>query len=129
MSIDNTEIGRRLRIVRERNGLEQSDIAKMVGLSQSYISRVEKGQGKIMMPYLEIISSKLNTPLEYFLEENTHTEPIISNYKHLNTMTESAIFTEFFDALKRKDDQINRLINLQEKLFNKFENTPGLGEE
>lgn len=134
MSIDDRELGRRLKKIRQRKGLEQSDIADITGLSQSYVSRIEKGNGRLRDEYIGIISDKLNIDKEYFFKEYTHTvneiEPITNTPKTIITpiMTDQAILTEFFDALKRKDEQINKLIQIQGRLFDKLEENKTLGE-
>lgn len=43
-SMDDRRIGRILRAVRQRRGLRQSDIAATIGVSQSVISRLERGR-------------------------------------------------------------------------------------
>lgn len=39
-------MGERLRLMRMKQGLDQGDLAQLLGVSQSIVSRLERGQGK-----------------------------------------------------------------------------------
>lgn len=44
IGLDNHEFGKRLRRAREANEVSQSELAKIVGVSQAYISQIESGK-------------------------------------------------------------------------------------
>jgi transcriptional regulator with XRE-family HTH domain len=54
------EIGRRIMIFRTGIGMQQSDLAKKLGLSQPHISYIEKGQRTISVDTLASIAAVLN---------------------------------------------------------------------
>ena len=48
------EIGKAIRILREKRGLSQTDVREKTGLEASYISRIETG--KIRLPRVDTIN-------------------------------------------------------------------------
>lgn len=54
-------VGRIIAMQREQRGLEQSDIATEVGLSQSTWSRIETGQSALTIEQLAMAAKKLGT--------------------------------------------------------------------
>lgn len=50
---DGIAFGRRLREARERAGLSQADVAAHLGITQSYVSRVERGDQNITLSACE----------------------------------------------------------------------------
>lgn len=60
------EIGYRITLAREEAGLNQKELAEMLGISQASLSNYENGKRRVYLPQLEIIASVLNKPLDYF---------------------------------------------------------------
>ena len=60
------EIGYRITIAREEAGLNQKELAEILGISQASLSNYENGKRRVYWPQLEKISKILNKPLEYF---------------------------------------------------------------
>jgi DNA-binding XRE family transcriptional regulator len=58
-----TRFGRRLRELRQKNALTQSDMARKFGIDRSYISDVERGRTSISLPILEVIALGLRISL------------------------------------------------------------------
>lgn len=58
-----SRFGRRLRELRQKNALTQSDMAKKFGIDRSYISDVERGRTSISLPILEVIALGLRISL------------------------------------------------------------------
>jgi len=60
------EIGYRITIAREEAGLNQKELAEILGISQASLSNYENGKRRVYLPQLENIAKVLNKPLEYF---------------------------------------------------------------
>lgn len=60
------EIGYRITIAREEAGMNQKDLAEIVGISQATLSNYEKGKRRVYLPQLQKIADTLGKPLEYF---------------------------------------------------------------
>jgi DNA-binding XRE family transcriptional regulator len=58
-----SRFGRRLRELRQKNALTQSDMARKFGIDRSYISDVERGRTSISLPILEVIALGLRISL------------------------------------------------------------------
>jgi DNA-binding XRE family transcriptional regulator len=58
-----SRFGRRLRELRQKNALTQSDMARKFGIDRSYISDVERGRTSISLPLLEVIALGLRISL------------------------------------------------------------------
>ena len=57
-----------LRKARLEMGLDQRDVAKKLGYTQSYISKIELGQRKIDIFLLRTMAKIYKKPLDYFLK-------------------------------------------------------------
>lgn len=62
-------IGAQLRKVREKNLLSQNEAALSLGISQSRLSKIERGQAKLYADELVRLVQQLNIPLELFFKE------------------------------------------------------------
>jgi transcriptional regulator with XRE-family HTH domain len=60
-------IGRRIRFVRLEAGLNQSDFAKSLGLSQTFISSVETNVSRLTILHLATITNKYNVNLNWLI--------------------------------------------------------------
>ena len=61
-------LGKRIRILRTRQGLSQSQLADSAGMSQTYLSEVEAGKRNVSVPYLEAIAQRLSIPVHELLK-------------------------------------------------------------
>lgn len=52
-----------LRVIRERSGLSQSDLARLIGKPQSYISNIEAGRRGVSEEMAKKIAEALKAPL------------------------------------------------------------------
>lgn len=72
----NTTIGRKIRNLRNRNGLTQQELADRSELTKGFISQVERGQvSPSVETLLDLIECLGSTPAEFFKEENH--EPVV----------------------------------------------------
>ena len=61
-------VGKRIKIVRQRNGLTQDQLAEQVGLSPKYISGIERGVENLTMDILLRVAKMLGVePYDLFL--------------------------------------------------------------
>lgn len=67
------EIGKRIKALRERNGIKQSDLAKQLHLSQPDISRIESGKKNPDIDTIVALQSILNTTVQEIITD-THPE-------------------------------------------------------
>ena len=60
------EIGYRITLAREEAGLNQKELAEILGISQASLSNYENGKRRVYLPQLETIAKVLSKPLDYF---------------------------------------------------------------
>jgi transcriptional regulator with XRE-family HTH domain len=58
----------RLRRARKGRGLDQEEVAKLLGVSQSYISKMESGQRRIDIVQLKRFAKVYKKKIDYFLK-------------------------------------------------------------
>ena len=69
------KVGQRLNNRRREMGISLRKLAKMTGLSASFLSQVERGQTNLSLKSLQFISQALSVPLLYFLAEDERAKP------------------------------------------------------
>jgi transcriptional regulator with XRE-family HTH domain len=67
-SKDHKAIVERLKQAREKAGLDQKQAAKLLGKTQSYVSKAESGQRRLDVVQLKAFGKIYKQKLEYFLE-------------------------------------------------------------
>lgn len=68
-SPDHAELCRLLREVRERAGLSQSELARRLARSQSFVSKYEAGELRLDLVELRVICRALKTSLVSFVRQ------------------------------------------------------------
>jgi transcriptional regulator with XRE-family HTH domain len=63
-------IGKNIKIFREKIGVNQEDIANYCGIKREIISYYENGKRDVSLLHLEKIAEYLNVDMETFIEEN-----------------------------------------------------------
>lgn len=58
----------KLKKAREDNGLDQAEVAKLLGKTQSHVSKVEAGQRRIDIVALKEFARIYKKPVDYFLK-------------------------------------------------------------
>lgn len=67
-SEDHQRIVKKIRSTRIESGLDQKQVAKLLGKTQSFVSKVESGQRKIDIVLLKEIAQIYKKPVDYFLK-------------------------------------------------------------
>jgi transcriptional regulator with XRE-family HTH domain len=74
------ELGKRLRILRNKQGLTLTQLGEQVSLSASYLSQIERGVAMPSLPKLTAIANALSVEVRHFFEEDASSpRPIRSN--------------------------------------------------
>lgn len=61
------EIGKRIRDLREKEGLTQADLSKYLGYTATAISLIEAGERKVKIDDLEVIAKVLHQDVNYLI--------------------------------------------------------------
>ena len=77
--LDKKLIGTRIKEIRKRNNLTQSDLAELVNTSQSTISSYEHGNTIILTAFLYEMCSKLNVSMNYIVGKTNAIKTILKN--------------------------------------------------
>lgn len=67
-SQDHKNLVEKLKQARIDAGLDQDEVAKLLGKTQSYISKVESGQRRVDVIQLKELAKVYNKKLEYFIK-------------------------------------------------------------
>jgi transcriptional regulator with XRE-family HTH domain len=65
---DHNEIVERLKEARIENGLGQVEVAKKLGRTQSYVSKIESGQRRFDVLQLKEFAKLYKKPLDFFVK-------------------------------------------------------------
>lgn len=65
--VDYVRIGRRIKIARMNKGLSQTELARLIGCTNNYISHIECAQTKVSLSLLMNLSRVLEKDFDYFL--------------------------------------------------------------
>lgn len=68
-SQENTAVIGLLRQIREENGITQVDLAASLGVTQSYVSKIERGERMVDIVQLRTICHMIGTTLPKFVEQ------------------------------------------------------------
>ena len=74
-------IGERVADLRNKAGLTQSKVAKILGVDQSYISKCEKGERHFSVSILEKLASLFGFEVSCLLDETQNIEPMSISYR------------------------------------------------
>jgi Zn-dependent peptidase ImmA (M78 family)/transcriptional regulator with XRE-family HTH domain len=80
MALDEGTLGSRLRDARERTGLKQGDIARLVGLDRTAVNKIESGTRRVTALELAEIAAALGVRMSSFFEEPT--PALVSHRSH-----------------------------------------------
>jgi transcriptional regulator with XRE-family HTH domain len=58
----------KLKKARKENSLDQTEVAKLLGVSQSYVSKIESGQRRIDIVQLKAFARIYKRDIDYFIK-------------------------------------------------------------
>jgi transcriptional regulator with XRE-family HTH domain len=64
----NKDIGRRIKLLREKLRISQERLGELLGVSSQQVQKYEKGVNKVSAERLYRIAQALNVPLDFFLK-------------------------------------------------------------
>jgi transcriptional regulator with XRE-family HTH domain len=104
-------IGQQIQELREKKGINQSTLAKSLGISSASMSAIEKGKNKPTYETLIAISDIFDVSIDYLLTGRKQTDSISEEEQKM------------LDVI-RKDkelrDSINAVINFKKKAINRL---------
>lgn len=108
-SMNNMEIGNRIKSLRKKLGITQMDIMKQTGISSGNLSSIENGNVLPSATALVALSEILGCSVDYILKGNSSNieNSVFSNNK------ETLLLNEFRKLTEKDQDEILGLISLK----------------
>ena len=85
------QIGRAIKELRQERGLKQNEFAERCGLSQSYLSHIEKGTKEPTLNMLKQISSALDIPMPILVFMSMESEDVSESKRQAFELLEPSI--------------------------------------
>ncbi|MBS4026432.1 MAG: helix-turn-helix domain-containing protein [Clostridia bacterium] len=106
-------IGKRLRQVREKQGLTITALADKARVSPGLISQIENTQTIPLLDTLENIANSLGSPLNYFLVENEDVENLLQSMgtEMIQLLGDSQVQTVLRAILDMDQSEVNFILN------------------
>ncbi|MGG4123639.1 helix-turn-helix domain-containing protein [Bacillus licheniformis] len=100
-------VGRKLRKIRDKRDYSQRQLAEKLGVSDSYLSKVEKGQ-PVSLKLLERIADILNVHISYFFIEDDELNEFSDAQKELLFEPDLSLdkIKEKFQFIKYQDKEV-----------------------
>lgn len=102
-NISREQLGQRVRFARKAARLNGQQLAKMIGMSQSYISEIERGNRNPSLPTLMRIAEVLERPISYFLPEDEESAPIPAPTSNVSRNIGSRFFKYLLKVLDEQN--------------------------
>ncbi len=110
--LDYKAIGRRISLYRKKKGYTQAVFSEMLGVSESYMSQVERGIAKVSLARLDEISEILGTDIALLISNNV---------MYSNTVVNSEIYEITKSWSAEKTDFLIRLLLCADEQFKETE--------
>ena len=68
------DVGERIRLLREKAGFSQNELAGRADVSQTHLRRVELGQADITVGHLQLLCDAMSISVEEFFKEESKTD-------------------------------------------------------
>lgn len=92
-------LGKAIKELRKKRNCNQMTFAKQIGVSQGYLSQIEKGTKKPSVDLLESMSEKLDIPLPmmfwFSISENDVVPEKVKIYRILKPVVDNLIYSFF----------------------------------
>lgn len=111
-------VGELIREIREKKGISSAELGRRIGMSRSYMSRIELGDRPVKLDILSKIAEVLDTPIEYFVSDDEKRELELDNNKiividkdkhNLQSYTDEDILKWIKEGLERNRENNEKL--------------------
>jgi len=92
------DVGERIRLLREKAGFSQNELAGRADVSQTHLRRVELGQAGITVDHLQMVCDALGVTLKEFFDVNEHQDDFSGAVANL-TPKQKQLLTAFLKSL------------------------------
>ena len=75
--LDAVNIGEKIQAYRQQKGLNIKELSRLVGISPSMLSQMERNLANPSINTLKALSAALETPLYYFFMGESHKEEVV----------------------------------------------------
>ena len=100
------ELGEKVKLLRNRRGLKQDDLAELLNLSRSQISNLESGRRNLSLKQLEKLCEYFKVDMSYFLMSET-TDSCLDLIEKAKVLFESKELTS-----NQKDDLFTSIMKI-----------------
>ena len=91
--------GEKVRYIRKKFSLTTEQLARLLNVTQSYISHVENNRRKFGRDKIALLANKLYIPVEFFLREDVKTLEQITFNNHLTAIFEDENYPNYFGVV------------------------------
>lgn len=109
-----TKIGERIRALRDKAGYSQQSVARFIGVDQSLISKIEKGERAITADMLEKLAALFGVELSALLDDNIPSRSLafafrandltVSDMEAISAINRIALNSEFMYNLLKENE-------------------------
>jgi transcriptional regulator with XRE-family HTH domain len=110
-------IGIKIKQFRTQNNVQQKELAIVVGISQSYLSKIESNKINPDTELLKKISRFLNTPIEKFYDIDNKANPHTINHNIHSRYSENGKY-----SLKTQIDELKKILQQKNDLITNYKN-------
>jgi transcriptional regulator with XRE-family HTH domain len=130
--MDNTtELGKKIRQIRDLKGFSQEYVASKLEVSQKYLSTIESGIGKLSLDFMKSLAQTLEVELSQILEFDAKlvfdkcTNGIFGQYNSQNiynafSENEKLLFEKLIEAQEVQISILNELLKSKDELIEKY---------
>ncbi|CQR70242.1 helix-turn-helix protein [Sporomusa ovata DSM 2662] len=131
------KFGDKVRYIRNKFSLTAEQLAKLLNVTQSYISHIENNRRQLSRDKIVILARKLNTPVEFFLRDDLNTLEEIGFEEKFRAMVNDEKYVNYFvlvnkavaasispEELDQAIEFLKKYNKAQEQLIQLFEKEP-----
>lgn len=98
------KFGDKVRYIRARFSLTIEQLAKLLNVTESYISHIENNRRQLSRDKIVMLAKKLNTPVEFFLIDDLETLEEIGHEAKVRAMLNDKNYFNYFVVLGQAMD-------------------------
>lgn len=105
----------RIRQIREYRNISQTELAKLIGLSQSSYNDLEQGHTRIKADSLPTLAAALDVDIRCFFEAET-------DYRTATNLSdELKVFEDKYYSLRKENQKLNELLLEKQQLYQAYQ--------